>query len=234
MFNDIAPKYDFLNGLLSIGIDKLWRKAVIKKLKKKNPTNILDIATGTADLAILETRKISTCTVIGVDIAEQMLQIGNIKIVKHNLQNRIQLQIADGHNLPFDDNRFDATTIAFGLRNFENPIQGVTEMYRVIKPNGTTIILEFTKSKNRLFQALFALYFGKILPLLGKLISKHSSAYSYLPNSVTDFNDKFNISDIMKQEGFINVKSKPLTFGVATLFCGTKPSSTNNNVVKEQ
>ena len=228
MFNDIAPSYDFLNRFLSLGIDKIWRRAVIKKLKKVNPSKILDIATGTADLAILEAQKIKDCRVLGVDIAEQMLTIGNKKISRLNIQNQIELAIGDGQCLAHDNDSFDATTIAFRIRNFENPVKGISEMYRVIKPNGMTLILEFTKTNNKLFQGIFEFYFGKILPHFGRLISKHSTAYNYLPNSVAEFNNKFNIAETMQKQGFINISAKRLTYGVVTLYSGYKPNYDHN------
>jgi demethylmenaquinone methyltransferase/2-methoxy-6-polyprenyl-1,4-benzoquinol methylase len=222
MFNDIAPRYDFLNHFLSLGIDRYWRRVVIRALKHSKPIEILDIATGTADLAILEAKKIKESRVTGIDIAEAMLQLGKMKVEKRKLTNRVALQYGDGQNIPFSNSSFDATTVAFGLRNFENPVQGIHEMYRVIKPGGVSIILEFSVSRNRLFSWIFDVYFGKILPFAGRLVSGHSKAYSYLPESVGEFNKKCNVSEIMAGAGFEDICAKRLTFGVATLYSGTK------------
>lgn len=222
MFNDIAPKYDFLNHFLSLGIDRYWRRLVIAELNRSKPVNILDVATGTADLAILEAKKLKNSKIAGIDIASTMLSIGQKKVIRQGLTSQISLQYADGQNLPFDNDYFDATSIAFGLRNFENPARGIHEMFRVLKPGGKALILEFSTSRNRFFGFLFDFYFGKMLPAIGKWVSGHSRAYTYLPESVKEFNQKYNLTEVMRTEGFSDIKAKTLTFGVATLYIGTK------------
>ncbi|HOG20020.1 MAG TPA: bifunctional demethylmenaquinone methyltransferase/2-methoxy-6-polyprenyl-1,4-benzoquinol methylase UbiE [Salinivirgaceae bacterium] len=222
MFDDIAPSYDFLNHFLSFGIDHYWRDKVIKKLKQHKALKTIDIATGTADLAILGAKKIKDSKIVGIDISDQMLRKGRRKINKRKLNSRIALKWSDGHQIECPSNEFDAATIAFGLRNFENPVKGINEMHRVLKPGGVTIILEFSTVKNRVFYKLFKFYFNKILPLIGRLVSGNKKAYNYLPKSVVDFNRKYVIEKIMREAGFENMYAKSLTFGVATMYCGTK------------
>lgn len=229
MFDDIAPNYDLLNHLFSLGFDRYWRRVVIKQLIKHKSTKILDIATGTADLPILQARKIKNADITATDVSEAMLKKGKRKIDKLKLSRQIILNRADGHNLPYPDNTFEATTIAFGLRNFENPVQGVNEMFRVIKSGGISIILEFSEIKNRPIAWLFKQYFVIIVPIVGKIVSKHKTAYSYLPKSVYEFNQRYSIVKIMQQAGYENIKTQKLTFGIATIYSGIKKTIKQNN-----
>ncbi len=190
MFNNIAHHYDFLNHFLSLGIDKLWRKKAINELKSDKQEIILDVATGTADLAI-EALKLNPIKIIGIDISPEMLKIGRRKISKKEVFN-IELQIGDSENLKFSDNTFSAITVAFGVRNFENFSSGLCEMYRVLKPGGKVVILEFSKPKVFLFKQLYNLYLNYILPFCGRFFSRDSSAYSYLPESMNNFPDRNN------------------------------------------
>jgi demethylmenaquinone methyltransferase/2-methoxy-6-polyprenyl-1,4-benzoquinol methylase len=217
MFDHISPRYDFLNRLLSFGIDRNWRKKVRKAVAAKGHRHILDVATGTADLAV-ELCKIPASQTVGIDISAGMLSVGEQKIRGLNLHNRIVLQQADSEKLPFPDGNFDAVTVAFGVRNFENLQNGITEMLRVIKPGGHLFVLEFSKPKNRFFSALYWFYFKAILPRLGRLLSKNSSAYSYLPRSVDAFPEGENFKRVLQDCGGLNVIIKPLTFGISSLY----------------
>lgn len=221
MFDNISARYDFLNHFLSLGIDKGWRRKVVRMLKKDNPEKILDIATGTADLAIALT-KIPGANVTGVDISAGMLKVGGEKIEKRGLTERIALQLGDSENLPFEDNSFDAITVAFGVRNFENLEQGLSEILRVIKPGGTVAILEFSQPTGFPFKQLYRFYFKFILPTIGKLVSKDQSAYTYLPESVDAFPYGTRFLDILNKLGYQDPVARPVTFGVATIYSATK------------
>ena len=221
MFNNIAGRYDFLNHFLSAGVDYTWRKKVIRILKKYQPRKILDVATGTADLAIAET-KLRPEKVVGVDIADQMLDFGRKKIAKKKLQQIITLENGDSENLRFPDNSFDAVTVAFGVRNFEHLDKGLREMYRVLNPGGVAVILEFSSPRHFPVKQVYNFYFKNILPLAGKLISKHNSAYNYLPESVSAFPDGNDFLDHMHSAGFKNTSARTLTFGIASIYTGVK------------
>jgi len=221
MFNDIAGSYDFLNHLLSAGIDKSWRKKAVKLLKAHQPQHILDIATGTADLAI-QAIAVNPEKITGVDIAEKMLEIGREKVKKKNLEHTISLQLADACNLPFDDNSFDAVTVAFGVRNFENLSQGLREMNRVLKGGGMVVILEFSNPKAFPMKQFYNFYFRFILPKVGKMVSQHDSAYTYLPETVKAFPDGSRFVNIMEDTGYQQVERHNLTMGVASIYTGIK------------
>ena len=221
MFNNIAHRYDFLNHFLSFGIDILWRKKAIRLLKKEQPKKILDIATGTGDFAI-EALSLNPDKVIGIDISEGMLRIGKEKIKSKKLEHKIELITGDSENLTFDDNTFDAITVAFGVRNFENLEKGLSNMHRVLKKNATVVILEFSKPKSFPVKQLYHFYFTGLLPLLGKLISKDSSAYTYLPESVNSFPDGNNFLSILTEAGFSQTRCIPLFFGIASIYTGKK------------
>lgn len=221
MFDNISHKYDFLNHFLSLGIDKLWRKKAVKLLNSKEPKTILDIATGTADFAI-ETLKLNPTKVIGIDISSGMLDKGSEKIKRKNKTSIIKLQLSDSENLPFEDSSFDAITCGFGVRNFENLDTGLLEIKRVLKKNGMFTILEFSKPKNCIIKQSFNFYSKFILPTFGKIISKDSSAYTYLPESVAAFPEGDDFENILKNIGFINVKTKLLSGGIASIYYGTK------------
>jgi len=221
MFNNIAPRYDFLNRLLSLGIDRWWRWRAINQLKDKKPQTILDVATGTADVAIAAMR-LKPISVTGVDISEQMLALGKEKVKKLNLQNKITLQIADAENLPFPDNSFDAITVAFGVRNFENLQKGLAELLRVLKPSGKLVVLEFSKPKIFPVKQLFNIYFKYILPLIGKVVSKDNSAYTYLPESVQAFPEGKQFIQILQQTGFKLTTCTQLTLGISSLYTAEK------------
>ena len=221
MFDNISPKYDLLNHVLSGGVDIYWRKRAIKLLRKQQPKVILDIATGTGDFAI-EALSLKPEKIVGVDISEGMLAVGRKKITKIGKQNIITLQTGDSESLSFTDNYFDAVIVSFGVRNFQNLLAGLTEMNRVMKPDGTCVVVEFSKPKSFPFKQLYNGYFKYILPLIGKTISKDSSAYTYLPESVQAFPDGDAFLEIYTKAGFKNTKCIPLTFGICSIYIGYK------------
>ncbi|MHA6249411.1 bifunctional demethylmenaquinone methyltransferase/2-methoxy-6-polyprenyl-1,4-benzoquinol methylase UbiE [Pontibacter sp. CAU 1760] len=221
MFNNIAGKYDFLNHFLSAGIDIVWRKKAVRLLAPEKPKLILDIATGTADFAI-EALCLNPDKIVGVDISEGMLAVGRQKLVKKGLTDKIELKYGDSENLPFADNTFDAITVAFGVRNFENLEQGLADMYRVLKPGGTAVVLEFSKPRSFPMKQLYHFYFKNILPVVGKIVSKDNAAYTYLPESVQAFPDGERFIGIYQKVGFKNTKWHSLTFGISSIYIGKK------------
>ena len=221
MFNNISKKYDFLNHFLSLGIDIIWRKKAIRLLKKTQPQQILDIATGTGDFAIAAL-KLKPTKIIGIDISEGMLSIGQKKIIEKGWQDIIELKLGDSENLAFNDNTFDAYTVGFGVRNFENLEKGLTEMLRVLKPNGTAIILEFSKPKVFPIKQLYHFYFNNMLPSIGKLVSKDNNAYTYLPESVNAFPDGEKFLTILTKIGYQKPVAIKLMFGIASIYKATK------------
>ena len=221
MFDNIAPKYDFLNHLLSMGIDKLWRKKAVKMIGKHNPKKILDIATGTGDFA-LEMVRLKPDKVVGLDLSEQMLSHGRVKIEKKGLSSLIEMVKGDSEKLPFDDNSFDAISVGFGVRNFENLDQGLAEIYRVLKPGGILAVLEFSKPKVFPIKQIFYFYFHFVLPLIGKVFSKDQRAYTYLPESVEAFPEGEAFVEILQKQGFKSIKCTGLTFGISSIYSGIK------------
>ncbi|MCA6065745.1 bifunctional demethylmenaquinone methyltransferase/2-methoxy-6-polyprenyl-1,4-benzoquinol methylase UbiE [Chryseobacterium sp. RG1] len=220
MFDNIAPKYDLLNRVLSLKIDVLWRNTLVKWMKNDNPQEVLDVATGTGDLAIT-IEKGTGSKVIGLDLSQQMLNVGVIKIKKLNLDGKISMQKGDAENLPFEDNRFDAVSVAFGVRNFENLTKGLAELRRVVKDNKSVYILEFSKVEG-LLGPLYMFYFKNILPAIGRLVSKDNRAYTYLPDSVNAFPFGEKMRQILLDTGFKKVEYKKLSLGIATIYKATK------------
>jgi demethylmenaquinone methyltransferase / 2-methoxy-6-polyprenyl-1,4-benzoquinol methylase len=221
MFNSIAKRYDFLNHFLSLNIDYLWRKKVISMLKPYQPKNILDVATGTADLAI-QAAILNPTKIIGIDISEEMLKIGQKKLSDNNKDCIIQLINADAENMPFENNSFDACMVAFGVRNFEDLKQGLAEMYRVLKPNAKMVILEFSKPTQFPVKQIYGFYFKRILPFVGKMVSKNNNAYMYLPDSVNKFPNPANFILLLKEVGFKEISVQKLSFGIASIYYGVK------------
>jgi demethylmenaquinone methyltransferase/2-methoxy-6-polyprenyl-1,4-benzoquinol methylase len=220
MFDNIAFRYDFLNSLLSLGIHKGWRKKAVQVFKDKKPGFILDIASGTGDFAI-ESLKADPEKITGVDISAGMLEIGKQKIKKLQLENKIELHLADAEHLPFANDYFDAITVGFGVRNFEDLEAGLREMLRVLKPGGDLVIIEFSKPKG-LFSYFYKFYFSYVTPAIGKLFSKDHRAYSYLPESVEAFPHGEAFCSILSRCGYANTQSSKLTFGVASIYTATK------------
>lgn len=221
MFDNISHRYDFLNHFLSLGIDILWRKKAIKLLKEDQPKQILDIATGTGDFAI-EALALNPDKVIGVDISEGMLAHGRKKMKRKGLDHLIEMQMGDSEKLLFEDNTFDAVIVSFGVRNFENLEKGLSDMFRVLKPNGKAVIVEFSRPRKFPMKQLYNFYFKSILPIIGKVISKDQSAYTYLPESVEVFPDGDRFLSILQKVGFKNTLCKPLTFGISSIYVGQK------------
>ncbi|MFN3783785.1 MAG: bifunctional demethylmenaquinone methyltransferase/2-methoxy-6-polyprenyl-1,4-benzoquinol methylase UbiE [Spirosomataceae bacterium] len=222
MFDNISPKYDLLNRVLSGGIDIYWRKKAISLLKKEKPQLILDIATGTGDLAIEAVRQLNPEKVIGVDISKGMLQFGVEKMKKLGLDKKIELRMGDSEKLLFDDNTFDAVIVSFGVRNFENLLKGLTDMQRVTKVGGTCVVVEFSNPRKFPFKQLYTFYSNTILPFIGKLVSKDNAAYSYLPESVKAFPDGDEFLSIFTKAGFKETICIPLTFGICSIYVGKK------------
>ena len=222
MFDNIAGKYDFLNHFLTLNIDKLWRKSAVKRLNTKEDGVYLDVASGTGDLAITIAKIKKPKRIIGVDISEGMLEVGREKMKRLNLDNLVTLQQEDCEDLSFDNETFNAATIGFGIRNFQHPSKGLEEIYRVLKSDGELVVLEFSRPQNSFIRWIYDLYFRYILPLIGKLFSKHSSAYTYLPESVIQFPYGQEFVDMMTSVGFKNVTYKSLTFGIAMIYRGEK------------
>jgi demethylmenaquinone methyltransferase / 2-methoxy-6-polyprenyl-1,4-benzoquinol methylase len=221
MFDNISGNYDFLNHFLSLGIDKGWRKQAIKILQLIKPKVILDVATGTGDFAI-QAMDLKPEKIIGVDISEGMLEVGRKKIAKLHLDGVIELRSGDSENLGFEENKFDAVTVAFGVRNFENLEKGLMEIFRVVKPGGMLIVLEFSRPRRFPFKQLYNFYFKAILPKIGRLVSKDASAYTYLPESVEAFPDGAAFEAILKKVGFKDTTCKPLTFGISSIYTAKK------------
>lgn len=222
MFNAIAHQYDFLNHFLSLGIDYRWRKKAIKQLSLKASSTLLDVATGTADVAIMAARQYPSISVVGIDISEKMLDMGKQKIMRKKLSDRISLQLADSEQMPFADNTFDAVISAFGVRNFENLEKGLAEMFRVLKPHGKAVILEFSQPTAFPFRQLYRFYFTKILPHIGRTVSRNNRAYSYLPESVAVFPYGDDFLNLLNNAGFNQCVFYPQTYGIATIYVGTK------------
>lgn len=221
MFNNIAKTYDFLNHFLSLGIDIIWRKKAIKELKEIQPKYILDIATGTGDFAF-EALNLNPDKIVGVDISEGMLAIAREKIAKRKESHRFEVQLGDSEKLLFDDNTFDAATVSFGVRNFENLDKGLSDIHRVLKPNGKLVVLEFSNPKKFPVKQFYNFYSFKILPLFGRLFSNDAKAYTYLPESVKAFPDGQDFLDRMNKVGFNNTKQIVLGFGICSIYTGIK------------
>jgi len=222
MFDGIAPRYDFMNHFLSLGIDRGWRRKALQRLEASHPATILDIATGTGDLAILAARMLQPQRITGVDISHGMLELGREKVKKAGLEKRISLEEGDSAHLPFPDGSFDAVTSAFGVRNFEHLEAGLSEMARILKPGGRAVILEFTSPTIFPFKQFFHLYFRYITPSIGKWIARSKEAYSYLPASVKAFPQGEAMNAIIKRNGFFQATCTPLTLGICSIYCAVK------------
>lgn len=222
MFNTIAPKYDFLNRWLSFSIDKIWRKNVVKNITGVKYPDVLDVATGTGDLALAIAKRVKVNMIYGVDISEEMLKIADEKIAKKGLHQKIFLKTGDSENLDFANNEFDFVTVAFGVRNFENLEKGLAEMTRVLRPDGKLIVLELTNPTVFPFNHIYKFYFLKILPWFGGLFSKDKAAYKYLPNSVVKFPEGKEFQDKLVEAGLKPIKMSKQTFGISTIYVAEK------------
>jgi len=224
MFNNIAGCYDRLNRVLSAGIDVNWRKKAISELKKDRPQQILDVATGTADMAIIAYHLLKPVKLIGIDISEQMLDFGRKKVEKEGLTPFIQLQTGDSETINFTDNSFDAVMVAFGVRNFESLENGLREMLRVLKPGGKLIVLEFSRPRIKIFRSLYNLYMGIVAPEVARWFSQNKKAYQYLNQSAKLFPERQVFVEILNNAGYSDTSFKPLSAGICCIYIGKKPA----------
>ena len=222
MFNNISGKYDFLNHFLSFGIDKIWRRKAISLLKDLKPRTMLDVATGTGDFALESHRILNPDHITGIDISEGMLAIAREKIKARRLSDKFLVKVGDAENLDFGSNSFDAVTVAFGVRNFENLQKGLNDICRVLKPGGRAVILEFSNPKAFPIKELYQFYSKYILPRIGRVFSKDNRAYTYLPESISQFPDGTSFTELLKKAGFKSAESRPQTFGICTIYVGVK------------
>jgi demethylmenaquinone methyltransferase/2-methoxy-6-polyprenyl-1,4-benzoquinol methylase len=222
MFNDIAGRYDFINRFLSAGIDIRWRKKAIRKLIDIQPKKILDVATGTADVAIMASAILEPEKIIGIDISDGMLEIGRQKVKKAGLENIIELLNGDSETISFEDNSFDAVTVAFGVRNFQDLKKGLGEIKRVLKPGGRLVVLEFSRPRSKFTKGFYNLYMKIVAPGMGKLFSKNRNAYQYLDESIKKFPEGKNFTAILDELGYKETYCKPLSLGICSIYCGEK------------
>lgn len=222
MFDSIAPAYDFMNRAMTFGIDRIWRRIAVKKLRRYYPKSILDVATGTGDLAMLLYRKLSPDTVRGIDLSEKMLAIAKEKAAKARVADKITFEKGDCLNLKYDNLSFEAVTVAYGVRNFEHLDKGYAEMYRVLDDDGVICVIELSTPTNRIIRKLYDIYANRLIPFAGKLISKDTRAYSYLPESIAAVAQGEEMLAIMERAGFTNCRFFPLTFGTCTIYIGEK------------
>ena len=222
LFDGISKSYDILNRIITLGIDVIWRKRVVNLLKNENPKSLLDIATGTGDL-VIELATLDAEKIIGLDISPGMLEIEKQKVKKSGLNHRIEMQLGDSEALHFENNSFDAVTIAFGVRNFENLDLGLQEIFRVMKPKGSFVVLETAVPKNPFLKVFYSIYTQQIMPFVGKLFSKDRSAYQYLSDSAAVFPCGEAFNNILRKNGFIEVEDYPQTLGVSSIYFAKKP-----------
>ncbi len=222
MFNTIAPKYDLMNRLMTFGIDKRWRSITVKTLKKAGVQNVLDIATGTGDLAIKLAKEIDGSHITGIDLSEGMIRVGKTKVEQAGLSSRITLATADALQMPFADNSFDAITVAYGVRNFEHLDKGYAEMLRVLRPGGMLCVLELTPPSSPIVKPFYAAYTRGIIPVVGRLLSNDKRAYTYLPESIAAVPARQDMLNLMSKAGFSDTTYRSFTFGVCTLYTALK------------
>ena len=225
MFDDIAPRYDFMNRFLSAGIDVGWRRKAINRFRKDAPQTLLDVATGTGDMAILAAKMLRPQKIVGIDISEKMLQFGRKKIEKEQLGTKIELVGGDGETINFPDNSFDGVMVAFGVRNFEHLEKGLKEIFRVLKPGGQLVVLEFSKPRIAGIKSLYNLYMGVIAPQMARWFNQNKKAYQYLNESAKAFPDRQQFETILKQTGYSDTEWKPLSLGICCIYSGRKPKA---------
>lgn len=223
MFDSIAPAYDFMNRAMTMGIDKLWRRKAATLVARSHPASILDIATGTGDMAIRLARRVTSATVTGVDLSQGMIDIGRVKVESANLEGRVKLLQGDSLDLPFDDNAFDAVTVAYGVRNFQDIVAGYREICRVLKPGGRIVVLELSTPRNPLVKPFYKLYTRCIIPAVGRMVSHDVRAYTYLPESIAAVAQGKEMLALMQRAGFTDTAWRPMTMGVCSLYSAVKP-----------
>lgn len=224
MFDNIAPAYDFMNRAMTLGIDRSWRRKAVELLPKGGDTQILDIATGTGDLALLIQRITGSTHIVGIDLSDGMLQVGRRKVADAGLDNCIEFMQADSLDMPFSDNSFDAITVAYGVRNFADLEAGYREMLRVLRPGGKVVVLELSTPKGQLTRPLYNIYTRYIIPTLGRLISRDARAYTYLPESIAAVPQADAMTSLMEKAGFVDAHCRQLTFGACSIYSATKPT----------
>lgn len=222
MFDSIAPAYDFMNRAMTLGIDRLWRAKAVGMLRAEEPRHLLDVATGTGDLALLLARKLPQARITGVDLSSGMIKVGKEKVRKSGVADRVTLQVADCLDLPFANDEFDCITVAYGVRNFADLAAGYREMHRVLRPGGTLCVIELSTPVNPLVKPLYKAYTRGIIPLVGRLVSKDARAYSYLPESIAAVPQRGRMCALMESAGFREATFRPLTFGVCTIYLARK------------
>lgn len=223
MFNNIAPYYDKICHILSFNIDRLWRKRLVKLVAEREPTNIVDIATGTGDVAISMAKQIPNTQIVGIDSSEEMLKVAQQKIERMGIQSNIKLICEDAENLSLPSNSFDVVTISFGIRNFENIDKGLSEFYRILREGGSLFVMEFSTPKHKVFNVLYRFYSKYILPVIGRVISKDNKAYTYLPESIVEFYQEDEFTDLLQKTGFDKCSAISLSNGIAHIYTGVKP-----------
>lgn len=223
MFDSIAPAYDFMNRAMTMGIDKLWRRKAATLVARSHPASILDIATGTGDMAIRLARRVTSATVTGVDLSQGMIDIGRVKVEAADLEGRVKLLQGDSLDLPFDDNAFDAVTVAYGVRNFQDIVAGYREICRVLKPGGRIVVLELSTPRNPLVKPFYKLYTRCIIPAVGRMVSHDVRAYTYLPESIAAVAQGKEMLALMQRAGFTDTAWRPMTMGVCSLYSAVKP-----------
>lgn len=223
MFDNIAPAYDFMNRAMTFGIDRCWRRKAVDMLAKTSPREILDVATGTGDLAMLLARRIKESKVTGLDLSEGMIAVGRKKVGEAGLEERISLQCGDCLNMPFEENSFDAVTVAYGVRNFENLLQGYREMLRVLRPGGTINVIELSTPTSPIVKPLYKFYTRYIIPTVGRIVSKDVRAYAYLPESIAAVPQRKSMTALMSEAGFVDTAYRTLTFGTCCIYTAKKP-----------
>ena len=223
MFDNIAPTYDRLNHIMSLNIDRVWRRRVMRIVRRSKAHKIMDVATGTGDLAIAMAKRVDRTQILGVDLSEEMLAVARRKVEKQGLEERIMLEKGDAENLAMvSTESIDAATVAFGVRNFENIERGLSEIYRTLKPGGKLVVLEFSMPKNRLVRWVYSQYAHRLLPRIGGMISKDKKAYTYLPDSVEEFPAPERFAEMLRSVGFTRVKTRSQSFGIAYIYDATK------------
>lgn len=223
MFDSIAPAYDFMNRAMTFGIDKLWRAKAVKMIRNHSPRQILDIATGTGDLAIKLARELPEVKITGVDLSEGMIEIGRKKVTEAGLDERVEMMTGDCLSLPMADDSYDCVTVAYGVRNFERLLQGYREMLRVLRPGGMLCVIELSTPTSAIVKPLYKIYTRYIIPAVGRMVSKDVCAYSYLPESIAAVPQGEDMLAIMREAGFTDTRHRPLTFGTCTIYTASKP-----------